>query len=244
MSELTNSDVNLKPFHYKKVNVGYASDVLVMSYTHTGEEGYCLYIPSEYAIHVYEELMKVGNDYGAKDVGTLTQRFMRVERFIPFMGEELNSKVTPLEAGLEFYVDFDKDFLGKEALLKQKEYGIKKRLVTFLLEDFDVDSDVWPWKSEPIFRNSEYIGHVTSACYGFTTNKMVCLGFIEMPERNKNEVISKEFIMDETANYQIDVAGSLFTATPHITRSFLKQQPDEASPSGKKRQASVVRKRQ
>lgn len=59
MSELSNSDVNLHPFTYKKVNVGYASDVMVMSFTHTGEPGYCLYVPSEYALHVYDRLMTV-----------------------------------------------------------------------------------------------------------------------------------------------------------------------------------------
>nr|CAD7429970.1 unnamed protein product [Timema monikensis] len=59
MAELSNSDINLHPFTYKKVNVGYASDVMVMSFTHTGEPGYCLYIPSEYALHVYDRLMMV-----------------------------------------------------------------------------------------------------------------------------------------------------------------------------------------
>lgn len=50
----------LAPFSYKKVNVGYASGVKVMSFTHTGEPGYCLHIPSEYALHVYDRLMTVG----------------------------------------------------------------------------------------------------------------------------------------------------------------------------------------
>lgn len=59
MSELSNSDMNLPPFSYKKVNVGYASDVMVMSFTHTGEAGYCLYIPSEYALHIYYRLLRV-----------------------------------------------------------------------------------------------------------------------------------------------------------------------------------------
>ena len=61
MSELSNSDINLQPFTYKKVNVGYASDVMVMSFTHTGEPGYCLYVPSEYALHVYDRLMTVSS---------------------------------------------------------------------------------------------------------------------------------------------------------------------------------------
>ena len=61
LNELCNTDMTLPPFSYKKVNVGYASDVMVMSFTHTGEPGYCLYIPSEYALHVYYRLMTVCN---------------------------------------------------------------------------------------------------------------------------------------------------------------------------------------
>lgn len=61
LTELSNSSMDLAPFSYKKVNVGYASDVMVMSFTHTGEPGYCLYIPSEYALHVYHRLITVSN---------------------------------------------------------------------------------------------------------------------------------------------------------------------------------------
>lgn len=62
LSELSNSDLKVAPFSYIKVNVGYASDVMVMSFTHTGEPGYCLYIPSEYALHVYYKLMTVSTN--------------------------------------------------------------------------------------------------------------------------------------------------------------------------------------
>lgn len=60
LNELSNTDMNLSPFSYKKANIGYASDVMVLSFTHTGEPGYCLYVPSEYALHVYYRLIRVG----------------------------------------------------------------------------------------------------------------------------------------------------------------------------------------
>lgn len=59
LKELSNSDMSLAPFSFKTVNIGYASDVKVMSFTHTGEPGYCLHVPSEYALHVYDRLMTV-----------------------------------------------------------------------------------------------------------------------------------------------------------------------------------------
>lgn len=240
ISELTNSDVNLKQFRYKQINVGFASDILVLSFSHTGDKnGFCLYVPTEYALHVYDELIKVGIDYGAKDVGTLTQRFMRVERFIPFMGEELTSDVTPLEAGLDHYVDFSKDFLGKDVLLKQRENGIKKRLVLFMLDDFDVDADIWPWGGEPVFRNSEYCGYVTTACYGFLSGKMVCLGFV-----NSDENMTKDYILEPGSRYHVDIANHFFVATPYVHRNdlpYLKEQQDELRASNYHAKASVFR---
>lgn len=59
LNELSNNDMKFAPFSYRKFNVGYASDVMVMSFTHTGEPGFCLNVPSEYALHVYYKLMTV-----------------------------------------------------------------------------------------------------------------------------------------------------------------------------------------
>ncbi|KAJ3639735.1 hypothetical protein Zmor_003076 [Zophobas morio] len=218
LSELSNSDMRLAPFSYKKVNVGYASDVMVMSFTHTGEPGYCLYVPSEYALHVYYKLMTVGRDYGAHDVGTLTQRFMRIERFIPFWAEELTSFTTPFEAGNGYSVRLDKkeNFIGKPALQKQKENGVNKHLVFFHLNDIDPDKDIWPWGGEPLYRNNEFVGTVTSAGYGFSADKLICVGFIQRPPSSSNKIITSEYIMSKEAVYQIDVAGTRFSLTPYL----------------------------
>lgn len=58
-----------------------------------------------------------------------------------------------------------KDFIGKEALLKQKHEGVKQRLCMFELEDIDPDKDIWPWGNEPIYRNGQFVGTVTSSGY-------------------------------------------------------------------------------
>ncbi|XP_076292715.1 pyruvate dehydrogenase phosphatase regulatory subunit, mitochondrial-like [Lasioglossum baleicum] len=221
LSELSNSNINLSPFTYKTANVAYASDVMIMSFTNTGESGYCLYIPSEYALHVYQTLMEVGKDYGVRDVGVLTQRFMRIERFIPFWAEELTPFVTPYEAGSGYSVKLDKEyFIGKFALQYQKEQGVTKRLVLFVVNGLDINKDVWPWGGEPIYRNNEFVGTVTSTGYGFATEKHICLGFISLPgswhaQPNKN-IVTTDFIMNPTARYEIDIAGTRFPIKPHI----------------------------
>uniref|UniRef100_A0A182MPW1 Pyruvate dehydrogenase phosphatase regulatory subunit, mitochondrial n=1 Tax=Anopheles culicifacies TaxID=139723 RepID=A0A182MPW1_9DIPT len=223
MSELSNSDVRLAPFSYRKLNIGYASDVMIMSFTHTGMPGYCLYVPSEYALHVYDRLITRGRDYGARDVGTLTQRFLRIDKFIPFWGDELTSMTTPFEAGVFYSVRLDisqlkkkENFIGRQALERQKREGLQKRLVLFHVEDIDIDKDVWPWGGEPLYRNNEFCGTVTSAGYGFASEKLVCLGYISRPEGNAVRTITTEFIMDKDAVYHIDIAGKRFRLTQHI----------------------------
>lgn len=231
LSELSNSSMILPPFTYKKVNVGYASDVMVMSFTHTGGPGYCLYIPSEYALHVYYRLLAVGRDYGIRDVGTLTQRFMRIERFIPFWAEELTSFTTPFEAGNAYNVKLEKtpNFIGMGALREQKRKGVNKRLVYFQLKDIDIEKDIWPWGGEPVYRNKEFVGTITSAGFGFQSNKMICLGFISKPVSAKNRAVTSDYVLAMDALYEIDVAGERFQATPHlhaplVTSTSQKQQ--------------------
>lgn len=218
LSELSNSDFKMEPYTYMKVNVGYASDVMVLSFTHTGEPGYCLYIPSEYALHVYYKLMTVGNDYGVRDVGVLTQRFMRLERFIPFWAEELTSFTTPFEAGNDWTVRLNKrdHFIGKEALVQQKKTGVEKQLVFFRFNDIDPDVDIWPWGGEPLYRNNEFVGTVTSAGYGFSSNKLICLGFIRKPRKDKDKIVTSSYILAKDAVYEVDIAGHRFGATPYL----------------------------
>ncbi|XP_044741154.1 pyruvate dehydrogenase phosphatase regulatory subunit, mitochondrial-like [Chrysoperla carnea] len=228
LNELSSSELSLGPYRYRKCNIGYASDVMVMAFTHTGEPGYCLYVPSEYALHVYEKLITVGKDYGVRDVGTLAQRWMRIEKFIPFWAEELTSFTTPFEAGLDYTVKLQKEFfIGKDALVNQKKFGVKRRLVLFHLNDIDPESDIWPWGGEPLYRNDKYVGTVTSAGYGFQTDKLVCLGYICRGKEydGEDKTISNEYIISKDAVYEVDIAGHRFKATPHIHPPALNNVP-------------------
>jgi len=219
MEELSGEDMTMHPFTYKEVNVGYASGVMVMAVTNTGEPGYSLYIPSEFALQIYDNLMKVGRDYGIRNVGHMAMRFLRIEKFIPFWAEELTSITTPNEVNRTFKVKFDKEyFIGKDALLKQKNEGVFKRLVQFHLEDFDKDEDIWPWGGEAVYRNGEFVGFVTSTAYGFTLHKMVALGFVQHPLTLGGEKTPVEaaWIADRTASWTIDIAGKMCPVTVHL----------------------------
>uniref|UniRef100_A0A4X2M981 Pyruvate dehydrogenase phosphatase regulatory subunit, mitochondrial n=2 Tax=Vombatus ursinus TaxID=29139 RepID=A0A4X2M981_VOMUR len=217
LSEL--SYAPMTPDHFpslfcKEMSVGYANGIRVMSMTHTGEPGFMLYIPIEYALHVYNELMSVGQKYGIRNAGYYALRSLRIEKFFAFWGQDLNTFTTPLECGREFRVKLDKgmDFIGRDALLQQRQNGVYKRFTMFILEDHDTDLDLWPWWGEPIYRNGQYVGMTTSSAYSYTLERHVCLGFVHNFNQETGEqlVVTPDFI--NRGEYEIDIAGQRFQA--------------------------------
>ncbi len=132
-------------FTYKQLEIGLAPNVRVCNLTHTGELGWVLYIPNEHALHVYDLLVRVGHKYGLRHAGSIAMRTLRIEKFFAFWGQDLDTTTSPLECGRSFRVKFDKDFLGRNALLKQKEEGVRRRYVQLVIEDFDSNEEIWPW---------------------------------------------------------------------------------------------------
>jgi len=219
MEEMSGVDMTMQPFSYKEINVGYASGVMVLAVTNTGEPGYSIYIPSEFALQIYDNFMKIGRDYGIRNVGHLAMRMLRIEKFIPFWGEELTADTTPNESNKTFKVKFDKEyFIGKEVLVKQKNEGVLKRLVQFHLEDFNKDRDIWPWGGEAIYRNGEFVGFVSSTAWGFTLQKMVALGFVRHPASiaGTPTPVHSAWLADKTAKWCLDVAGEMVPISAHL----------------------------
>uniref|UniRef100_A0A8C5F9U0 Pyruvate dehydrogenase phosphatase regulatory subunit n=1 Tax=Gadus morhua TaxID=8049 RepID=A0A8C5F9U0_GADMO len=220
------SYVSMTPDHFpsmfcKEMSVGYANGIRVMSMTHTGEPGFMLYIPIEYALHVYNEVMSVGQKYGVRNAGYYALRSLRIEKFFAFWGQDLDSFTTPLECGREFRVklDSDMDFVGREALLRQRQEGVARRFVMLVLEEHDTELDLWPWWGEPILRNKEMVGATTSSAYSYTLERHVCLGFVETPGGLAADFVTR-------GDYEVDIAGQLYAAKAKLYpfSSLLSQQ--------------------
>ena len=123
--------------------------------------GYSLYVPTESALHLYDKLMRIGANYGIRNVGLLAMRFLRIERFIPFWGDELNADTNPFETNRGSKVMLDKgDFIGRDAIAQVKEKGVTKRLAQFHIINFDKDKDLWPGGGEALYRDGQYVGYV------------------------------------------------------------------------------------
>ncbi|CAG2106936.1 unnamed protein product [Medioppia subpectinata] len=212
------SELNTFPFFtYKELAIGLAPEVRVCNLTHTGELGWVLYVPNDNAGHVYDMLVRVGQRYDMRHAGSIAMRTLRIEKFFAFWGQDLDTTTTPLECGRAFRVKFDKDFLGKRALLRQREEGVRRRYVQLLLDDFDDKCQVWPWGGEPIFIcDPQYdsrapVGLTTTTGYGFTLGRHVCLGFIRHPH---NEIVSNDFILK--SKFEVEVGGKRFKARTNI----------------------------
>ncbi|XP_068972081.1 pyruvate dehydrogenase phosphatase regulatory subunit, mitochondrial [Bombus flavifrons] len=220
LSELTDTDLNPKNFPFftfKELDVGLANGIRTMNLTHTGELGYVLYIPNEFALHVYTRLVDAGVKYGIKHAGYYATRALRVEKFYAFWGQDLDTFTTPLECGRTWRVKLDKGvhFIGRDALLKQREEGVKRKYVQLLLNDHDPELDTWCWGSEPIFRNGKYCGMTTTTGYGFTFKKQVCLGFVQnFDSQGRPQEVTNEYIL--SGDYEVDVAGIKFPAKCHL----------------------------
>jgi len=179
--------------------------------TYVGELGWELHIPSAGAGVVYDAICEAGQDLGLVDAGHYAVNSLRLEKAYRAWGADLSPDDTPLEAGLSFALAWDKKipFIGRDALLQQKDTGVCKRMVSFVVDD----PDQMLWHDEPIYRDGICVGYTSSAAYGHSLAASVALGYVRWPEP-----ISRRFILD--GHYEIDVAGERVPATAHLKAPY------------------------
>jgi len=206
LGRVSSADLSNEAFPYmsmREIDVHYAR-ALAFRVTYQGELGYELYIPTEFAPTTFDVLLEAGKDLGVRLAGMQTLNTLRIEKGYRDYGHDVDCTDTPLEAGLSFIVDFNKPggFIGKEALLAQKQAGpLKKRFIQFLLEDLQP----LLYYGEMIYRNGRPIGYVRSGAYGFTLGGAVALSIIEA-----DEPITEDFIRN--SRFEIKVNNVLYPA--------------------------------
>ncbi|MEE2774904.1 MAG: FAD-dependent oxidoreductase [Pseudomonadota bacterium] len=145
---------------------------------YTGELGWELHHPMEMQNYLFDKLLEAGEDFNLKLVGARAQNWLRLEKSYRAFGNELGRDATPLEAGLNRFVDLTKDFLGKEALMAR---DISTKCVTLLI---DGPKDADPWGREAIYLDNKVIGRLTSGGYSVTFKKSIGMGYLK-PELAK-----------------------------------------------------------
>ncbi len=185
------------------IEIGYAQ-VRASRITYVGELGWEIYIPGEFALHVYEKLRGAGAEFGLSLAGMHAMNACRMEKGYRHWGDDISVEDTPFESGLGFAVAGEKpyDFIGKDAVLKQKSAGIPhKRLLQFRLKD----TDRLLYKEEPIWVNGKPAGAITSGMYGHRIEASLGMGYV-----HASEPITADWITSQ--KFEIEIGWDRYEA--------------------------------
>jgi aminomethyltransferase len=140
LTDVDISDNALLYFHFTIGKVAGVPEVVLSRTGFSGELGFELFYPSEYAEHVWDAVFAAGEEFGVKPCGLGALRTLRIEKRFPIFGLDLDESTSPLEAGLGWTVKFDKgEFVGRAAMLDQKKQGVLRRLVLLEVDGFDTE---------------------------------------------------------------------------------------------------------
>ncbi|MBL6699790.1 MAG: FAD-dependent oxidoreductase [Luminiphilus sp.] len=160
--------------------------------TFVGELGWELYIPTEFMQDIYDRIVAAGAERGLVHAGYHALNSLRMEKAYRHWSHDITDEDSPLEAGLGFVIKFDKagGFIGREALLAQRERGLSRRLLQLCLND----PVPLIYHNEPIWRDGELVGHITSGAYGHTLGGAVGLGYVSLePGASDEAALSGQF---------------------------------------------------
>jgi len=200
LATLTDADLSTAAFPFatsRIIDLGYAR-VRASRITYVGELGYELYIPTEFAQSVYDVIVGAGEPFGLRLAGYHALNSLRMEKAYRHWGHDICDEDTPLEAGLQFAVAWDKPggFVGLEALSERRAEGVRRRLVAVALER----ADRLLYHNEPIWRNDELVGRISSGMFGHTVGASLGLGYLA----NGGAPVSAEWIA--AGRYEVEVA--------------------------------------
>jgi 4-methylaminobutanoate oxidase (formaldehyde-forming) len=164
--------------------------------SYVGELGWEIYVSAEMCGHVFEVLHAAGADHGLKLCGMHAMDSCRIEKAFRHFGHDITCEDHVLEAGLGFAVAMGKaDFIGRDAVLRKKEAGLERRLVQFRL----TDPEPMLYHNEPLLRDGEIVGYLSSGAYGHHLGGAMGLGYVPCAGESAEQVLA--------SGYEVDVAG-------------------------------------
>lgn len=181
LQKVTSDDVSNQAHPYlttKPIEINGAK-VLAQRVSYAGELGWELYSPNRHAVAVWDLLIEAGKEFGMELGGYKVLDPLRLEKGFKYFTVDITPTTTPYEAGLGFCVDLNKgDFIGREALLRQKEEGITRKLCTLVLTD--TDEFVQIYGGEAVYHGNTLIARVRSGGYGFTVRKNIFYAYLPL----------------------------------------------------------------
>jgi aminomethyltransferase len=169
VKDLLGADIPLKYYNFAYFNL--LGEKIIISRTgYTGEMGYELYMPNKKIPELWDKILL---DKRVKPVGLGARDTLRLEIGYSLYGQDIDQATTPLEAGLGFFVAWDKNFIGKSALLKQRESGVMRKMIAFI-----ADSRRSPRHNYRIFYKGQDVGVVTSGSFSPSLGSGIGMGYV------------------------------------------------------------------
>jgi glycine cleavage system aminomethyltransferase T/glycine/D-amino acid oxidase-like deaminating enzyme len=208
---LTRSDLSDDAFPFatsRTIDLGY-STVRATRITYVGELGWELYVPTEFAVGVYEQLLRAGERHGLVQAGYYTINSLRLEKGYRAFGSDIGPDENPVEAGLLFACKLTTDiaFIGRESVEKHKVSGPRRRLVSVVLDD----PDTMLWGGELVLRDGVAVGQIRSAGWAGSLGASVGIAAIW---RRDGEAVTADHLRAGT--YAVDVAGDIRPLSVHL----------------------------
>ena len=210
LQRLSDADFSNEAFPFgtsQTIDLAYAR-VRASRITYVGELGWELYVPVECASGVFDALMREGEPLGLRLAGYHALNSLRMEKGYRHWGHDISDEDTPLQAGLGFAVSWKKPngFLGREALLKQKEEGVTRKLLQFALHN----ANALLYHNEPIWRDGAIVGRISSGMFGHALGQSLGMGYVELGTFAGSDAALL------AASYEIEVAGVKVPATASL----------------------------
>ena len=198
LQKICREDLSAAAFKFRDIRQTFVAGVPVVlaRVSFSGELGYEIYCAPQYLLKLFEDVEAAGEEFGLKLYGARTLMSLRLEKNWGAWTLDFRPDFTAAESGLDAFINWHKDFIGKDAALLEREEGPKKKLVTMVLETDDIDVS----NDEAILKDGECIGYVTSGGYAHHVEKSMALGYVP-----------SDLAADGT-ELQVEIMGSFYPA--------------------------------
>jgi len=198
LSRLTREDVSSEAFKFRDIKDTFIGGVpaLCVRISFTGELGYEIYVAPQYQLKLFEAIEEAGADLNLKWFGGRALMSMRLEKSWGAWTMDFRPDFTIMESGLDFFVDWDKDFIGKKAALIEKKNGPSKKLSVIHIDtETDVSGD------EAVMHNGECVSYITSGGYGHSVKKSLAMTYLPVE------------LIDSNAKLEVEILGEFKEAS-------------------------------
>tara|TARA_B100001250_G_C19756390_1_gene770290 strand:- start:412 stop:1611 length:1200 start_codon:yes stop_codon:yes gene_type:complete len=198
LSKICRDDVSDKMFKFRDTKETFVGGVpaILNRISFSGELGYEIYVAPQFQLKLFEEIETHGKELSLKLYGSRALMSLRLEKNWGAWTLDFRPDFTAAESGLDVFINWDKEFIGKKAAQDEKKQGPKKKLVTMTIDTKDIDVT----NDEAILKDNKCVGYITSGGYAHHVKKSMALGYVPT-----------ELSKDKT-NLQVEINGKLYTA--------------------------------